>query len=91
MTMPATHEGEPREPRLRVPSQERRNPAEEGVDPQLMWLSGYLVAAILHGGLDMMLVSTEASTVDRRSAFVVEGKHNRQRYRVTVREEHDVT
>jgi len=88
MTMPATNEGTPREPRLRVPSQERAN--EEGVDPQLMWLSGYLVAAILHGGLDMMLVSTEASTVDRRSAFVVEGKHNRQRYRVTVREEHDV-
>jgi len=89
MTMPATNEGTPREPRLRVPSQER-NSADEGIDPQLMWLSGYLVAAILHGGLDMMLVSTEASTVDRRSAFVVEGKHNRQRYRVTVREEHDV-
>jgi hypothetical protein len=77
-------------PRLRVPSQER-SAADEGVDPQLMWLSGYLVAAILHGGLDMMLVSTDASTVDQRSAFVVEGKHNRKRYRVTVREERDVT
>jgi len=30
-------------PRLRVPSQER-SAADEGVDPQLMWLSGYLVA-----------------------------------------------
>jgi hypothetical protein len=90
MTMPATQEGEPREPRLRVPSQERRED-EHGVDPQLMWLAGYLVAAILHGGLDMMLVSTDASTVDQTSAFVVEGKHNRKRYRVSVREMRDVT
>ena len=88
--MPATQEGEPREPRLRVPSQERRE-EDQGVDPQLMWLAGYLVAAILHGGLDMMLVSTDASTVDQTSAFVVEGKHNRKRYRVSVREMRDPT
>jgi len=90
VTMPATQEGEPREPRLRVPSQERRE-EDQGVDPQLMWLAGYLVAAILHGGLDMMLVSTDASTVDQTSAFVVEGKHNRKRYRVSVREMRDPT
>jgi hypothetical protein len=81
---------ESKPPRLRVPSQERRE-EDQGVDPQLMWLAGYLVAAILHGGLDMMLVSTDASTVDQTSAFVVEGKHNRKRYRVSVREMRDLT
>jgi len=70
-----------------TPPIHKRDQPFEGPDPQLMWLSGYLVGAILHGGLDMMLVTTEASTTDARSAFVVEGKHNRKRFRVTVREE----
>ena len=63
----------------------------QGPDPQLVMVAGYIIGSLLHGGLDLSLITVEAATNDNRSSFVVEGKHTRKRLRITVREERDVT
>lgn len=73
-------------PRLRVPSQE---PVDDGPDPFQLLVSGYIIGALLHGGLDLSLISVEATTNDRRSMFTVESKISRKRLHVTVREERE--
>lgn len=71
-------------PRLRVPSQEAdRNES----DPFQLLVTGYIVGALLHGGLDLSLITIEATTNDRRSAFVVESKATRKRLRISVMEQ----
>jgi hypothetical protein len=74
--------------RLRVPSQESH---DQEVDPFQLLVGGYIVGALLHGGLDLSLITVEAATNDRRSTFVVESKRSRKRLRITVREEREVT
>jgi|KBSMisStaDraftv2_1062788.scaffolds.fasta_scaffold2722273_2 hypothetical protein len=71
-------------PRLRVPSQET---SQAGPDPFQLLVSGYIIGALLHGGLDLSLITVEATTNDRRSSFTVESKASRKRLHVTVREE----
>lgn len=78
-------EQDPIPPRLRVPSQEQA----EGPDPFQLLVSGYIIGALLHGGLDLSLITIEAATNDRRSAFTVESKISRKRLTVTVREERE--
>lgn len=73
--------------RLRVPSQETNI---AGPDPFQLLVSGYIIGALLHGGLDLSLISIEATTNDRRSSFTVESKISRKRLHVTVREETEV-
>lgn len=70
----------------RIPSQD---PPLIGTDATLTMLGGYLLGAMLHGGLDLMLVSYDASTNDNRTSFVVESKASRTRYRVTMRQERE--
>lgn len=74
--------------RLRVPSQE---PTDIPADPFQMVVTGYVIGSLLHGGLDLSLITVEASTNDRRSAFVVESKTSRKRLRISVMEQRDVT
>lgn len=74
--------------RMRVPSQE---PSVEPNDPFQMVVTGYVIGSLLHGGLDLSLITVEAATNDRRSAFVVESKTSRKRLRISVMEQRDVT
>jgi hypothetical protein len=52
-------------------------------------VSGYVIGSLLHGGLDLSLISVDASTNDNRATFVVEGKHTRKRLSVSIRELHE--
>jgi hypothetical protein len=61
----------------------------QGPDPLVTVVTGYMIGSLLHGGLDLSLISIDASTNDNRSTFTVEGKHNRKRLAVTVREIHE--
>lgn len=72
--------------RLRVPSQE---PHDDPTDPFQLLVSGYIIGALLHGGLDLSLITVEAATNDRRSSFTVESKASRKRLHITVREERE--
>ena len=74
-------------PRLRVPSQQRSDGPDS--DPFQLLVAGYIVGSLLHGGLDLSLIAVEATTNDRRSAFVVESKTTRRRLRISVMEQHD--
>lgn len=76
----------PATPRLRVPSQET---TDEGPDPFQLVVSGYIIGALLHGGLDLSLITVDAVTNDRRSSFTVESKASRRRLHITVREERE--
>ena len=69
----------------RIPSQE---PIADDTDPFQLLVAGYVIGALLHGGLDLSLISVEATTNDRRSSFTVESKVSRKRLHITVREEH---
>jgi hypothetical protein len=80
-------EQDPIQPRLRVPSQE---PNEDGPDPFQLVVSGYIIGALLHGGLDLSLITVDAITNDRRSSFTVESKASRKRLHITVREEREL-
>lgn len=80
--MSAEESGTP--PRLRVPSQES---TVTGPDPFQLLVSGYIIGSLVHGGLDLSLITVEATTNDRRSSFTVESKASRKRLHVTVREE----
>lgn len=71
----------------RIPSQQT---SLQGPDPFQLLVSGYIIGALLHGGLDLSLISIEATTNDRRSSFTVESKISRKRLHVTVREETEV-
>ena len=75
-------------PRLRVPSQQRSDNSVDS-DPFQLLVAGYIVGSLLHGGLDLSLIAVEATTNDRRSAFVVESKTTRRRLRISVMEQHD--
>jgi hypothetical protein len=66
-------------------------PPSSGPDPLVMVVAGYTIGALLHGGLELSLISVDAATNDNRATFVVEGKTNRKRLQVSVREMHDVT
>lgn len=81
-----SHEQDPLKGMIRVPSQQ---PTEVGVDPFQLLVSGYIIGALLHGGLDLSLITVEAETNDRRSTFTVESKISRKRLAVTVREERE--
>lgn len=80
-------EQDPQPPRLRVPSQE---PNDEGPDAFQLVVAGYIIGALLHGGLDLSLINVEATTNDRRSMFTVESKVSRKRLHITVREEREL-
>jgi hypothetical protein len=82
--MSAAEEASANTPRLRVPSQES---TITGPDPFQLLVSGYVIGALLHGGLDLSLISVEATTNDRRSSFTVESKISRKRLHISVREE----
>jgi hypothetical protein len=84
--MPPSPERDETGPRLRVPSQD---PVDDPTDPFQLLVSGYIIGALLHGGLDLSLISVEATTNDRRSSFTVESKVSRKRLHVTVREERE--
>lgn len=77
-------EQDPITPRLRVPSQES---SAAGPDPFQLLVSGYIIGSLVHGGLDLSLITVEATTNDKRSSFTVESKASRQRLHVTVRAE----
>ena len=79
---------EPETPRLRVPSQD---PNEQSPDPFQLLVTGYVIGSLLRGDLDLSLIAIEATTNDRRSAFVVESKNSRKRLRISVMEQRDVT
>lgn len=66
-------------------------PERTGPDPLVMVVAGYAIGALLHGGLDLSLISVDAATNDNRATFVVEGKGSRKRLQISVREMHDVT
>jgi hypothetical protein len=68
----------------------RPQPERQGPDPLVTVVAGYVIGSLLHGGLDLSLISVDGSTNDNRSTFVVEGKHNRKRLQISVREMHDV-
>lgn len=72
--------------RERIPSQEA---IDDPTDPFQLLVSGYIIGALLHGGLDLSLIAVDAVTNDRRSSFTVESKVSRKRLHVTVREERD--
>ena len=76
------------QPRLRVPSQD---PHQQQADPFQVLTTGYIIGSLLHGGLDLSLITIEAETNDRRSAFIVESKSSRKRLRVSVMEQRDTT
>lgn len=84
--MSAEEQGSSIPPRLRVPSQET---SDDGPDPFQMLVSGYIIGALLHGGLDLSLIAVEATTNDRRSMFTVESKTSRKRLHISVREERE--
>lgn len=71
----------------RVPSQEPK--LQVGPDPLVTVVAGYIIGSVLHGGLELSLISVDASTNDNRATFVIEGKHNRKRLQISVRELHD--
>lgn len=58
-------------------------------DPLQVMVTGYIIGSLLHGGLDLSLITIDAAMNDNRSSFVVEGKHTRKRLHVTVREMRD--
>lgn len=64
-------------------------PSGQGPDPLVTMVSGYVIGSLLHGGLDLSLISVDASTNDNRATFVVEGKHTRKRLSVSIRELHE--
>jgi len=68
---------------LRVPGQE---PPNQPPDPLMTVVAGYIIGSLLHGGLDLSLISIEAATNDNRSTVVVEGKHSRKRLSISIRE-----
>ena len=72
---------------IRVPSQEPR--LQVGPDPLVTVVAGYIIGSVLHGGLALSLISVDASTNDNKATFTVEGKHNRKRLQISVREIHD--
>jgi len=65
-------------------------PQSNGPDPLVTTVAGYIIGSVLHGGLELSLISVDASTNDNRATFIVEGKHNRKRLQISVREMHDV-
>ena len=69
----------------------KAQPERTGPDPLVMVVAGYAIGALLHGGLDLSLISVDAATNDNRATFVVEGKGSRKRLQISVREMHDVT
>jgi len=66
-----------------------RQPHNTGPDPLVTVVAGYVIGSLLHGGLDLSLINVDASTNDNRATFTVEGKHNRKRLQISVRELHD--
>ncbi len=66
-----------------------RQPVNTGPDPLVTVVAGYVIGSLLHGGLDLSLIQVDASTNDNRATFTVEGKHNRKRLQISVRELHD--
>jgi hypothetical protein len=66
-----------------------RQPVHQGPDPLVTVVAGYVIGSLLHGGLDLSLINVDASTNDNRATFTVEGKHNRKRLQISVREIHD--
>ena len=75
-----------------TPTTEPRRPLAQhiGPDPLVTVVAGYVIGSLLHGGLDLSLINVDASTNDNRATFTVEGKHNRKRLQISVRELHDV-
>lgn len=74
--------------RERIPSQD---PHAQSADPFQVLTTGYIIGSLLHGGLDLSLITIEAETNDRRSAFIVESKSSRKRLRISVMEQRDTT
>ena len=66
-----------------------RQPVNTGPDPLVTVVAGYVIGSLLHGGLDLSLINVDASTNDNRATFTVEGKHNRKRLQISVRELHE--
>lgn len=67
----------------------QRPNTQQPASPLMTVVAGYIIGSLLHGGLDLSLISIDAATNDNRSTIVVEGKHSRQRLAISVREVHE--